>query len=261
MTTAAIVQARTPSRYDEALILQELGSKTVLIRTLDRCAEIPGVDQVICAIPDSEADTQLALEILRHGHLLSVGPGEDLLANCTHAAEDFGVETVVSISASNPFIDPQICGRVLNLFRDSRADFACNDLPRLFPAGLECSVFSSLLLAEADRVARDGDERASVTRWMREHALLHKANLRGPGGGLEALDWHISDAESLDLCQAIYDEVGERAATMSAAELAALCLRRPDLTRSRPVEGGKAAPVIELSADVETAVASLNIAA
>ena len=261
MTTAAIVQARSPSQFDESLILQDLGEKTALIRTLDRCAEIPGIDLVICAIPDSEADTQLALEILRNGHLLSVGPGDDLLANCAFAAEDFGVETIVSINSANPFIDPQICGRVLRLFRDSRADFACNDMPRLFPAGLECSVFSSLLMAEANRVARDGVERASVTGWMREHALLQKANLRGPGSGLEGLDWRLADAEGLDLCQAIFDEIGEAAATASAAELAALCLRRPDLTRARKISGRNAAPVVRLTADIETAVASLQIAA
>lgn len=261
MTTAAIVQARTSSDSKESLILQTLGSKTALIRTLDRCAGIPGVDMVICSIPDCEADTQLALEILRHGHLLSVGPGEDVLTNIAFAAADFGVETVVSVDARAPFIDPQICGRILRLFRESRADFSCNDMPSLFPAGLECAVFPAVLVAEAARIARDGSERSSATAWMREHVMLQKANLRGPGGGLENLRWSLDGAEGLAFCRGIYDELGEDAAAIGAAELAALCLRRPDLVCSGPEASGRRAPVIPLAADIETVVSSLRVAA
>ncbi len=261
MTTAAIVQARTPTQSQESLILQPLGSKTALIRTLDRCADIPGVDMVVCSIPDIEADTQLALEILRHGHLLSVGPSEDVLANCAYAAADFGVETVISVDARAPFLDPQICGRVLQLYRDSRADFACNDMPKLFPGGLECAVFPAVLMAEASRIARDGVERETTTRWMREHVHLQKANLRGPGGGLEGLQWTLDGAEGLAFCTGIYAELGEAAGELSAAELAALCLRRPDLVRADAGKPGMSAPVVPLVADIETAVASLRIAA
>jgi len=261
MTTAAIVQAYTPTNVQDPLILQPLGSKTALIRVLDRCAEIPGVDQVICAISEAEADTQLALEILRHGHLLSVGPSSDPLSNCAHAAADFGVETILNVKATTPFLDPQICGRVLSLFRDSRADFACNDMPRLFPTGLECSVFPAVLVAEADRIAHDGEERGRLTTWMRQHVLLHKANLRGPGGGLETLQWTLDNDDGLRFCQSIYAELGEAAATVSAAQLAALCLRRPDLVRNQDIETGQSAPVIPLTADVETAIASLRLAA
>ena len=50
MTTAAIVQARSAQFQDKDLILQPLGAKSALIRVLDRCARIAGVDQVICTI-------------------------------------------------------------------------------------------------------------------------------------------------------------------------------------------------------------------
>lgn len=261
MTTAAIVQARSAQFQDKDLILQPLGAKSALIRVLDRCARIAGVDQVICTIPESEVETQLALEILRNGHLLSVGPDSDPLADLTHAVEDFGVETVVLVSAASSFIDPAICAKVLELYGSARADYACNTMPALFPRGLECEVFPAVLAAEANRIAREDYARADATLWMREHVYLQKANLRGPGGGLETLNWSVTNQAQLDYARLLFAELGEIAAEASAAELAALCLRRPDLSGEASDVAGEGNPVAHLRADIESAVASLKIAA
>lgn len=261
MTTAAIVQARSAQFQDKDLILQSLGEKTALIRVLDRCARIAGVDQVICTIPESEVETQLALEILRNGHLLSVGPDSDPLADLTHAVEDYGVETVVLVSAASPFIDPAICAKVLELYGSASADYACNTMPALFPQGLECEVFPAVLAAEANRIAREDYAREDATLWMREHVYLQKANLRGPGGGLESLNWSVSNQAQLDQARLLFDELGEAAAEASAAELAALCLRRPDLSGEVSEAAGEGNPIAHLRADIESAVASLKIAA
>ncbi|WP_300532144.1 NTP transferase domain-containing protein [Maricaulis sp.] len=261
MTTAAIVQARSAQFQDKDLILQPLGSKSALIRVLDRCARIAGVDQVICTIPESEVETQLALEILRNGHLLSVGPDSDPLADLTHAVQDYGVETVVLVSAASPFVDPAICAKVLELYKTARADYACNNMPALFPQGLECEVFPAVLAAEADRIAREDYAREDATLWMREHVYLQKANLRGPGGGLESLNWSVTNTDELQFARMLFNELGEGAGEASAAEIAALCLRRPDLVGERSDVVGEANPVEHLRADIESAVASLKIAA
>ena len=79
-------------------------------------------------------------------------------------------------------------------------------------------------------MASSREEREHVTTWLRQHAHLQKASLRGPGQGLEKLRWTLDYAEDLAFFQAVYAELGEKAATASAAELVALCLRRPDLT-------------------------------
>ena len=261
MTTAVIVQAQTDFQTDTSPVLADLGGRTVLHRVLDRCASIPGVDSVICSIPESELETSLALEVLRAGHSLSVGPSGDALANLSHAAEDYQVETVVRIGAEAAFIDAQLAGRVIDLLHSSRADFATNAMPMGYPRGLEVEVVPAVLLRKADQIASSQAERDDPTLWMRQHAYLQKANLRGPGGALEVLDWRVASEDGIRFAHAVFDELGEGAGSVSAAELAALCLRRPDL--QRPVEHvGQASPVVPLqAADIESAIQALRVAA
>ena len=74
MTTAVIVQAQADFQNDTSPVLADLAGRSVLHRVLDRCASIPGIDSVICSIPETELETCLALEVLRSGQCLSVGP-------------------------------------------------------------------------------------------------------------------------------------------------------------------------------------------
>ena len=78
---------------------------------------------------------------------------------------------------------------------------------------------------------------------------------------LEALDWRVASEDGIRFARAVFDELGEGAGSVSAAELAALCLRRPDL--QRPVEhAGEASPVVPLqAADIESAIEALRVAA
>jgi spore coat polysaccharide biosynthesis protein SpsF len=229
MTLAIIVQARFGSTRLPGKILNPLGSKSALVRVLDRCARIPGADHVICAIPDTEADNAIALEAARAGYAVTRGSESDVLSRYAGAARECGADYIMRVTSDCPFIDPQICGRLVDLLHATHADYASNNMPALFPHGLECEVFPSVLLYRADRLASDAGDREHVTPWLRQNPHLHRACLVGPGQGLERLRWTLDYAEDLQFFQAVYDELGEAAATASAADLAALCLRRPDL--------------------------------
>lgn len=229
MTLAIIVQARFGSSRLPGKILNPLGSKSALVRVLDRCARIPGADHVICAVPDTEADNAVALEAASAGYAVTRGSENDVLSRYAEAALDCGADHVMRVTSDCPFIDPQICGRLVDLLHDTHADYASNNMPALFPHGLDCEVFPAVLLHQANKLARTAADREHVTPWLRQHPHLHHACLVGPGHGLERLRWTLDYAEDLAFFQAVYDELGEAAATASAAELAALCLRRPDL--------------------------------
>jgi spore coat polysaccharide biosynthesis protein SpsF len=229
MTLAIIVQARFGSTRLPGKILNPLGAKTVLARVLDRCARIDAADMVVCAIPDSEANDAVARAAEMAGYPVSRGSENDVLSRYAKAARDCGAEYIMRVTSDCPAIDPDVCGRVIGLMRDTRADFASNDMPALFPHGLDCEIFPAVLLRQADRLAKTRAEREHVTPWLREHPHLRRACLVGPGQGLERLRWTLDYAEDMAFFEAVYAELGEAAATASAAQLAALCLRRPDL--------------------------------
>ena len=261
MTLAVIVQARFGSTRLPGKILNPLGSKSALIRVLDRCEQISGVDKVICAIPDTDADDAIAEEAMRNGFLVTRGSESDVLSRYAKAARDHGVDHVMRVTSDCPFIDPVICGEVIRLLKKSHSDYATNNMPPLFPHGLDCEVFPSVLLFQADRLASEPYEREHVSPWIRQHAHLQHANLRGPGQGFERLRWTLDYAEDLSFFEAVYDALGEAAASISASELAALCLRRPDLVAINAfrIDAGRLADTTH--AEVATAPFSFSLAA
>lgn len=229
MTSAVIVQARFGSSRLPGKILEPIMGKSALLWCLERCRNIPGVDMVVCAIPNGHEDDPVAKEARAAGFYVTRGSTTDVLARYAKAARDVDADTVMRVTSDCPFIDPGVCGQVLALLGGPDVDYACNNMPPRFPHGLDCDAFPAALLFEAERLAHDPYEREHVTPWLRRHRRLSKACLRGPGGGLERLRWTLDYAEDLEFFRRCVEAFGPDAENASAAELAALCLRRPDL--------------------------------
>ena len=230
MGATVIVQAGSGLNALPDRELVFLGGRSALACTLERARRIPGAELVVCAVPDDREQDLIAEEAADCAVMVVRGPAADPLGLVSQAAREAGADIVVRITSQCPLIDPVISGGVLALLTDANADYASNTMPARFPHGLDCEAFSSALLDEADRNADTLAERRSVTGWMRRHHGLTRANLTGPGGGLEHLRWMLETPEDAVFLQALFDELGAKAITASAAEMAALCLRRPDLS-------------------------------
>ena len=229
-----------------------LGDRSALACTLERARRIPGVDLVVCAAPDDRDHDLVAEEAAECAVMVVRGPAADPLGLMAQAAREAEAQTVVRITSQCPLIDPVIAGGVLALLTDASADYASNTMPARFPHGLDCEAFSAILLAEADRRADTLAERRSVTGWIRRHHGLTRANLTGPGGGLEHLRWMLETPEDAAFLQALFAELGGKALMASAAEIAALCLRRPDLSELNADRVDYARLVSSERASVET---------
>ena len=134
MTIGAIVQARMGSSRLPGKVLMPLAGMTVLEHVLRRCAQIDGVDCLICAVPDVAESKPIEDIARRCGALVSRGPETDVLSRYLGAAREHAVDVVMRVTSDCPLIDPEICGNVLRLRRDAAADYACNNMPRTFPA-------------------------------------------------------------------------------------------------------------------------------
>jgi spore coat polysaccharide biosynthesis protein SpsF (cytidylyltransferase family) len=265
VTFVAIIEARMASPLLPGKLVQFLGREMALVRCLDRCAEVPGIDEVICAVPGDVVDDPIAEIARRAGYRVSRGKGDDALANYARAAKEVDADLILRVTSDCPFIDPKLCGRVRDLYLATYeahgVDYACNTMPAQFPRGLECEVFSAERLFDAAWLARSRHEREHVTPWLRARPDLVKACLAGPGAGLEEMRWTLRDAADLAFARAVYDELGERAAIVSWVELAALCLRRPDLVAINAGARERRRPKASPRADLLTTPTRFSLAA
>ncbi|WP_019959641.1 glycosyltransferase family protein [Woodsholea maritima] len=246
---------------DQARVLSQLvAGESVLALCLKRAARIKDVDLVVSLLPQAHLYDELAEISGDCGAMVVRGPGEDLLGLFLKAARESEAEHILAIEATSPFLDPGLCRHVLKLYRESAVDYATNDMPAGFPDGLSCHAFSREILAYADRQVRTPSARAHPIDWLRTYPPLQKANLTGPGGGLERLRWRVVFDEDVTFARAVYEAMNHRGYgekrtpwDLSAAELAGLCLRRPDLVHINQAWINEARLANRLCADINSA--------
>lgn len=260
MKTAVIVQARYGSSRLPGKALLPLGADTVLRQVLARCAAIPGADVVVCAAPDTADSDPVAAEGERCGALVVRGSETDVLSRYAKAARAANADIVMRITSDCPFIDPQVCGKVLALLAERGVDYASLDMPASWPHGLDCEAFPARLLYDAEQNAAQPAEREHVTPWIRARAAP-KATLTGPGAPFTSMRWTLDWPEDYQFLSAIAAELGERAAHASAAEIASLCLRRPDIFAINAMRCDQNRLASPLRAEIATAPIGFPLAA
>lgn len=145
-------------------------NKTMLYRVVRAARMIGGVSHVVVAIPNMRLDDVLVPHIAASGAMLSRDheTGRDVLGHYYRAAKHFRANTIMRVTADCPMLDPLVCEDVLKLFQSGEFDLCTNVMPRTFPKGLDCEVFSFEALEFAHIQAQSSQYREHVTLWMKE---------------------------------------------------------------------------------------------
>jgi spore coat polysaccharide biosynthesis protein SpsF len=207
--TAVIVQARMTSERLPGKVLRRLAGDTILRHVLNRCKAIEGVDVVCCAIPHGAEQEPVVEEAERTGAVVSRGSEKDVLRRYADAAAMLGARVVMRVTSDCPLIDPAICSEILELLRSSNADYASNCMPRTFPDGLDCEVFTREALDQADENASKQNEREHVTPWIRNNSNFRIVNTICPEGDLSHYRWTLDYAEDLEFLTAIRQSLND----------------------------------------------------
>ncbi len=196
--TVAVVQARYASTRLPGKVLLKLQGRTVLSRVLERVVATPGVDHVVCAVPDAPENDCVAEEALACGVSVYRGSENDVLDRTYRAAAQYSPRWVMRVTSDCPLVDSEVCGAVVQLLISARADYACNVTPPSFPHGLDCEVFTFAWLERAANDARKPSEREHVTQYMRTHPECRMVSLAGPGGDSALQRWTLDTPTDLE---------------------------------------------------------------
>ncbi len=254
--TAIIVQARYGSTRLPGKVLKPLAGKTVLEHVLTRCGRVAGIDVVVCATTDKAIDDPIAMEATSLGVTVFRGDESDVLARYLGAARLVDADIIMRVTSDCPLIDPKICADVLALRDVQQADYASNNMPRLFPHGLDCEAFTRAGLEAAAAAATDPYDREHVTPWLRRHPELKRANLTGPGWPANTHRWTLDYPEDYDF----FDDVFRAASAdrlQDMQSVLSLLASRPALSivnaahAVTPATGKRDAIVFRFDADQE----------
>lgn len=203
--TAIVVQARTSSTRLPGKILRKLGNATVLEQVLRRCRAVPGVDVVVCAIPDTLEDDVIIPLAERAGAVVTRGPLADVLARYLLAAQAVDADIVMRVTSDCPLIDPEMCGALLAARHAAGADYATNNMPPSFPHGLDCETFTRAALERAAQFAIEDYDREHVTPWLRRHDSISRAVIVDPDKTHAGHRWTLDFPEDYAFIAALFD--------------------------------------------------------
>lgn len=223
-------------------VLLPLAGATVLRHVLTRCRAIPGVDVVCCAIPEGEAGDGLAQEVQQAGAKVVEGDERDVLARYLKAARAVDADVIMRVTSDCPAIDPAICGAVLAALRDEQADYACNNMPRGWPHGLDCEAMTRAALERAAAEAHEPHDREHVTPWLRRSPEIKRAVVHGPGGAAASGRWTLDHPEDYAFFQALFEQLEPLPHLADHSEIAAVLAAHPQI---QTLNAGHAEAVVQ----------------
>jgi len=163
----AIIQARTGSTRLPNKVLLPLGKeeKRVLEHVIERVQRSRKIDNVLIITTDKDEDK--IIRAIGREYNCNVYPGSNnkpVLDNVLEACEEFGVETIVDVTADCPLIDTNQITDLVSTFNKSNFTYITNVLLRTWPRGFDLQVYSSLTLRIFSNMITDQQHR-NHTGW------------------------------------------------------------------------------------------------
>lgn len=121
MKTGLLITARLKSTRLPLKLLIQLQGREVLRHVIDRAKAVYGVDQIVLCTSTDPQDRPLVDIAQQEGIHYYMGDGADVLKRLRDAANFFGIDAFVSITADNPLFCVYHANRVCDLLRKNPA--------------------------------------------------------------------------------------------------------------------------------------------
>jgi spore coat polysaccharide biosynthesis protein SpsF len=207
----AIIQARMGSKRLPGKTTTLVAGKPLLVHIIERIKASKTIDRIVLATTDSPEDD--VLEKLASENAISCyrGSTNDVLDRFYQAADTFGADIIVRITADDPFKDPDLLDFcVCYLLEHPHLDYVSNTLKPTYPEGLDIEVFRFGALKKAWKSASLPSEREHVTPFIwKNPELFSCANIESPED-LSGYRWTIDYEDDLHFTREIYEKLKDK---------------------------------------------------
>ena len=211
MKIVCLIQARRANTRLPNKVMEKIGTKTMLQHVVDRCQAIEQRFPVHVITPRQDKDI----------HPLAIAPEYcdegDVLKRHLLAATELNADAVMRVTSDCPFIDPDACRDVLEVFRAGRYDYVANDVTPSYPEGLGVEIMTTAALKFADeRLPSDQEyDRTHVSPFIKRHVRSFEAaprtpkyfdgrHINCPSYGLSKIKLSVDTEYDLKLARAIW---------------------------------------------------------
>lgn len=200
----AIVQARIGSSRLSAKILKTLYDKSLLEHIVERIKASRKINTIVIATTLADSD-DIVCEISRKiGVNFFRGSEDNVLDRFFHAARTYQADIVVRCTADDPFKDPVIIDKAIELLLEGKYDYCSNTIEPTYPEGLDIEVFTMSVLEQAYHEARLNSEKEHVTPYIWKNPQLFKIHNFKNDMDLSALRWTIDYENDHTFAKEIY---------------------------------------------------------
>jgi len=170
-----IVQARLESSRLHEKVLKTIHNKTILRILLDRLKKSKFKDEIIVAIPNNKRNLPLK-KILLGINFIKIFEGslDNVLSRYYHAADKYGSDIIIRITADCPLIDSDLLDSMISKFLKSDLDYLSNTIEPTFPDGFDIEIFNFKTLEHAFRYARKSTDKEHVTPYIKRNKKKFK---------------------------------------------------------------------------------------
>ncbi|MDP4267261.1 MAG: glycosyltransferase family protein [Bacteroidota bacterium] len=204
---AAIIQARTGSTRFPNKVFANLCNKPLIWHVVNRLKWSKKIDTVILATTTNPQDDTLYSWAINNNVDVYRGSENDVLGRYYSAAKKFKVDKIVRITADDPFKDPEIIDKVIELLESENLEFAYNNNPPSFPEGLDTEVFIFSAIEKAFYESKDPFEREHVTQYFYRHPELFRQKNHSYNKNISNLRWTIDTDIDFKLAEFIYSKL------------------------------------------------------
>ena len=200
----AIIQARLSSTRLPGKMLMKISGKTLLEHVIERIKSSKYIDKIIVATTTNKNDDQICklLDNLEIPYFR--GSEDDVLERYYKTAKYFNCKYIARITPDDPFKDPEVIDKVIEILFNGNLDFAYNNHPTTFPEGLDTEIFSFNALEKAKKESKDLFEREHVTQYFYRHPELFKQQNMKNNVDLSYLRWTVDTIDDFRMAKEVY---------------------------------------------------------
>lgn len=228
---AAIIQARTNSSRFPNKIFTEIAGLPLIWHVVNRLRKSKLLDEIIIATTINKADDQVVSWANQNNIKIFRGSEDNVLKRYFEAANYFNIDTIVRITADDPFKDYQIMDMVIKRFFEERADLATNNNPPSYPEGLDIEVFSFAALRDAVKKASSEFEKEHVTQHFYLNPQCYRIVNMMNNTNLSHLRWTIDEEKDLQMAQNVYNELFNNDKNFLMQDIIDLIKQKPEIAQ------------------------------